>query len=60
MKKLLFLMLALSISLAQVARAENDNKERKRHKRAAGDDFSPARYENAKDHGCPASYACKE
>ena len=34
MKKLLFVMLALSISLAQVARAEND-KERKRHKRAA-------------------------
>ncbi len=35
MKKVLCLMLALSISLAQVARAENDNKERKRHKRAA-------------------------
>lgn len=33
MKKLLFFMLALSISLAQVARAENDN-QRKRHKRA--------------------------
>lgn len=37
MKKLLFLMLALSISLAQVARAENDNKERKRQKRAAAE-----------------------
>ena len=37
MKKLLFLMLALSISLAQVARAENDSKERKRHKRAAAE-----------------------
>jgi hypothetical protein len=37
MKKVLFLMLALSISLAQVARAENDNKERKRQKRAAAE-----------------------
>lgn len=37
MKKLLFLTLALSISLAQVARAENDNKERKRHKRAVAE-----------------------
>jgi len=37
MKKLLFLMLALSISLAQIARAETDNKERKRHKRAVAE-----------------------
>ena len=35
MKKLLLLVLALSISWAQVARADNDNKERKRHKRVA-------------------------
>jgi Putative peptidoglycan binding domain len=42
MKKLLLLMLALSIPLAQVARAENDNKERKRHKRAAEEQQAPA------------------
>lgn len=41
MKKLLFLMLALLIPLAQIARAEND-KDRKRHKRAAAEEQSAA------------------